>query len=282
MLPHPPGLQIPPGLQVQPQQSSLVNLNSKYLKLSNQFRSEEESGQSQNLRTPSEIAAVLQDIKETIFPSLRIRSTQIVRKLNQRRVASRPHSSGMVSRASFRNQEKGVLAKGFSQRLADYYRTIVYVYMYRNMAPNVPTSDQPMSLNIVSLSEFNLSFQGRHVSWLTELLARLPSARTAQPSTKVKNHLCRSRVCLCRLPCASRRASCCTTSFDAFPRISATFRDFPPPSLSATFRTLRWRSRKKSGNFPHNFRKCSKCSVHCMGVVALRSGARGAQLKRTR
>ena len=70
-----------------------------------------------------------------------------------------------------------------------------------------------------------------------------------------------------------------SATFRDFPRLSAIFRDFPP--ISATFRTFRWRSRNFSGNFLRNFRDFSKCSVHCVSVVALRSGACGARLQRT-
>ena len=63
----------------------LVNPNSKYLKHSNQFRSEEESGQSQNLRTHQRLQQRFRTSRKIIFPSLRIRSTQIIKKLNQKK-----------------------------------------------------------------------------------------------------------------------------------------------------------------------------------------------------
>ena len=112
----------------------------------------------------------------------------------------------------------------------------------------------------------------------------------------MSNHLCRSRVCLCRLQCASRRASCCVTSFRQFAQLSANFRKFPRisvicrqfPPISATscdlprFSTnfcdfpqpLLAHPEKFPANFPTisaTSRKFSKCGTHCMGVVTLRS-----------
>ena len=80
--------------------------------------------------------------------------------------------------------------------------------------------------------------------WAQNLTSAIYERKYSTAFDKVKNHLCRSTVCLCRLPCASRRASCCATSFRPFPRISATCREFRRlsatfgdfPRLSATFR----------------------------------------------
>ena len=142
-----------------------------------------------------------------------------------------------------------------------------------------------LSALLVCLS--SICSKGCHVSWRQARYRA--TCKLAEPKYSAafdkneKTHLCRSRVCLCRLPCESRRTSCCATSFRQFPRLSANFRNFPPlsatfrhfpatfrqfPPFSATFRTLRWRSRRISGNFPHNFRTISAkfpqiLEVHC-------------------
>ena len=66
------------------------------------------------------------------------------------------------------NQEpkKEGFSKGGFRRNSQIFITLLFMYcMYCNMAPNVPTSEQPISLSIVSLSELNM-FQG-----LSRLLA---------------------------------------------------------------------------------------------------------------
>ena len=135
-----------------------------------------------------------------------------------------------------------------------------------------------------TLSEFNLLFQG-----LSRRLA----------ASALQNYLrgCRAQVQdslrhMWKTICAG--AGCVCADCHVHPEEQVVVRPLaahflPFPRLSATFRTFGWRSRRKSGNYPHNFckfsatfRKFLKCSVHCMGVVALRSGACGAQLKPTR
>ena len=60
----------------------------------------------------------------------------------------------------------GVLAKGISQKFADFYRAVVYVLYVLHHGTQCATSDQPMTLSIVCLSEFNMLLQG-----LSRLLA---------------------------------------------------------------------------------------------------------------
>ena len=125
-----------------------------------------------------------------------------------------------------------------------------------------------------------------------KLLASLPSPSTAQPSTKMK---CAEAGCVCAdchvNPEEQVVVRPLSANFRDFPRISATFRHFPPlsatfrqfPPISATFRTLRWRSRRISGNFPHNFRKISAnsrsavCTAwawsHCAVELVVHSGS---------
>ena len=77
-------------------------------------------------------------------------------------------SFGTPESASSFPQEpkKGGFSKGGFRRHSQIFITLLFMYcMYCNMAPNVPTSEQPISLSIVSLSEFNM-FQG-----LSRLLA---------------------------------------------------------------------------------------------------------------
>ena len=76
-----------------------------------------------------------------------------------------------------------------------------------------------------------------------------------------------------------------SANFCHFPPLSATFRHFREfPPISATFRTLRWRSRRTSGNFRHNFRKISTansrsavCTAwawsHCAVEIVVHSGS---------
>ena len=78
----------------------LVNPSSKLLKHSNQFRSEEESGQNQNLRIHQRLQQCFRTSRKIIFPSLRIRPMQIIRKLHQKK------SCFKVS--FFRNGIKGI------------------------------------------------------------------------------------------------------------------------------------------------------------------------------
>ena len=144
------------------------------------------------------------------------------------------------------------------------------------MAPNVPTSDQPISLSSVSLSEFNM-FQGLSRLLATTCKLAEPKYSTAFDKNE-KTHLCRSRVCLCRLPCESRRTSCCATSFRQFPRLSANFRDFP--RLSANFRQFPRLSAPFAGaveGYPTIFRTISakfpqilevQCALHGRGRTA--------------
>ena len=66
----------------------------------------------------------------------------------------------------FQEPKKGGFSKGGFRRNSQIFITLLFMYcMYCNMALNVPTSEQPISLGIVSLSEFNM-FQG-----LSRLLA---------------------------------------------------------------------------------------------------------------
>ena len=179
-----------------------------------------------------------------------------------------------------RNQKKGVLAKGVFAEIRRFFIALLCMYyMYCNMAPNVPTSDQPMFLGIVCLSSI-CCFKGGHVSWRAERKYSTAFDKSEKPFVQEQGCVCAD----CHVH--PEETSCCATSFRPFPRLPATFRDFPP--LSATFPPFAG-AVEKSCYFPHNFRdfsatfcKFSKCSVHCMGVVALRSGACGAQLKRTR
>ena len=68
--------------------------------------------------------------------------------------------------------------------------------------PMCPLATRPcfsaLSVCWVSRAVTSLGVGGKRAA---ELLANLPTI-------KMKNHLCRSRVCLCRLPCASRRTNC--------------------------------------------------------------------------
>ena len=75
-----------------------LRLLSKHLRfsLNNQFRSEEEPEQSQDLRILQRLQRCLRTSRKIIFLLVKIRSMQMIRKLNQRRVAF----SGMVSRGS--------------------------------------------------------------------------------------------------------------------------------------------------------------------------------------
>ena len=124
-----------------------------------------------------------------------------------------------------------------------------------------PLATSPyLSALLVCLS--SICSKGCHVSWRqaryrTTCKQAEPKYSTAFDKNEKKNHLYRSRVCLCRLPCESRRTSCCATSFREFPRLSANFRDFPP--LSATFR-----------QFPPisaNFRQFPRLSAPFAGAV---------------
>ena len=103
-----------------------------------------------------------------------------------------------------------------------------------------PLANSPyLSALLVCLSSI-CCFKGCHVSWRqahyrTTCKLAEPKYSTAFDKNE-KTHLCRSRVCLCRLPCESRERVVVrplSANFRDFPRISATFRDFP--RLSATF-----------------------------------------------
>ena len=122
-----------------------------------------------------------------------------------------------------------------------------------------PLATSPyLSALLVCLS--SICSKGCHVSWRQaryRTTCKLAEPKYSTAFDKKKKHLCRSRVCLCRLPCESRRTSCCATSFREFPRLSANFRDFPP--LSATFR-----------HFPPisaNFRQFPRLSAPFAGAV---------------
>ena len=125
--------------------------------------------------------------------------------------------------------------------------------------PMCPLVNSPyLSALFVCLS--SICSKGCHVSWRqaryrTTCKLAEPKYSTAFDKNE-KPRLCRSRVCLCRLPCESRRTSCCATSLQ-FPRLSANFRHFPP--LSATFR-----------HFPPisaNFRQFPRLSAPFAGAV---------------
>ena len=124
--------------------------------------------------------------------------------------------------------KKGGFSKGGFRRNSQIFITLLFMYcMFCNMAPNVPTSDQPISLSIVSS-------KGCHVSWRQARYRT--TCKLAEPKYSTafdkngKNSLVQEQgVSLCRLPCESRSA----TSFRQFPRISANFRQFP--QLSAPF-----------------------------------------------
>ena len=194
-----------------------------------------------------------------------------------------------------RNQKKGVLAKGaFAEIRRFSSHCCSCTVCTATWHPMCPLVNSPyLSALFVCLS--SICSKGCHVSWrqaryrTTSKLAE-PKYSTAFDKNE-KPRLCRSRVCLCRLPCESRRTSCCATSFRQFPQLSATFRHFPPlsatfrhfPPISANFRTLRWRSRRISGNFPHNFRTISAnsrsavCTAwalsHCTVEFVVHSGS---------
>ena len=131
-----------------------------------------------------------------------------------------------------RNQKKGVLAKGVFAEIRRFSshccsRTVCTATWH----PMCPLANSPyLSALLVCLS--SICSKGCHVSWRqarykTTCKLAEPKYSTAFDKNE-KPHLCRSRVCLCRLPCESRRTSCCATSFRQFPRLSANFRHFPP------------------------------------------------------
>ena len=147
------------------------------------------------------------------------------------------------------------------------------------MAPNVPTGDQPMFLSIVSLSS-SCCFKGGQVSWRQtryKTTCKIAERKYSTAFDKSEKPFVQEQGCLCRLPYASRKASCCATAFRPFPQ---NFRDFPRiPRLSATFREFP-RHSASFRHFPHPslahpaiFRTLQIPKCHCMGVVALRSGA---------
>ena len=80
-----------------------VSLSSKPSnQISNQFRSGEESGQSQNLKTHQKLQQYFRTSEKIIFLLLRIRSMQIVKKLNQRKSCFKVsffRTSGILSRS---------------------------------------------------------------------------------------------------------------------------------------------------------------------------------------
>ena len=135
--------------------------------------------------------------------------------------------------------------------------------------------------------EFNVLFKGCHVS---SGQARFgPTCKTAEPkcstafnkdqealvqeqgvSVWIAMRIPKSKLLCDLFPCIS-------TTFCVFPPLATNFRDLPYPSLEQLTNRL------VSAQFPQisaTFHKVWKCSVHCMGVVALRSGAHGAQLQR--
>ena len=137
-----------------------------------------------------------------------------------------------------RNQKKGVLAKGVFAEIRRFSsHCCSCTVCTATWHPMCPLANSPyLSALLVCLS--SICSKGCHVSWRqaryrTTCKLAEPKYSTAFDKNE-KPHLCRSRVCLCRLPCESRRTSCCATSFRQFPQLSATFREFPP--LSATFR----------------------------------------------
>ena len=137
-----------------------------------------------------------------------------------------------------RNQKRGVLAKGVFAEIRRFSsHCCSCTVCTATWHPMCPLANSPyLSALLVCLS--SICSKGCHVSWRqaryrTTCKLAEPKYSTAFDKNE-KTHLCRSRVCLCRLPCESRRTSCCATSFRQFPRLSANFRDFPP--LSATFR----------------------------------------------
>ena len=144
-----------------------------------------------------------------------------------------------------------------------------------------PQATSPyISALLVCLS--SICSKGCHVSWRqahygTTCKLAEPKYSTAFEKDE-KIHLCRSRVCLCRLPCESRRTSCCATSFRQFPQLSANFRAFP--RLSANFRQFPWLSAPFTGaveGYPAIFRRISaefpqilevQCALHGRGRIA--------------
>ena len=105
-----------------------------------------------------------------------------------------------------------------------------------------PLATSPcLSALLVCLSSI-CCFKGCHVSWRQaryRTTCKLAEPKYSTAFDKNEKPLVQERVCLCRLPCASRRASCCATSFRSatFRDFAANFRDFHDfPRLSATFR----------------------------------------------
>ena len=85
-----------------------------------------------------------------------------------------------------RDQEKGVLAKGFFGEIRRCLsHCCLCIICTATWHPMRPLATSP------------------YLSALLVCLSSICCFKGCQPSTKMQNHLCMSKVCLCRLPCAS-------------------------------------------------------------------------------
>ena len=98
-------------------------------------------------------------------------------------------------------------------------------------------------------------------------------ASAAQPSTKIKNHLCRNTVCLCGLPCALLVIFCC--DLVPIPSILAIYRRFR--QVLATFFMLKSPESEILAIFSPTWaknaaKKWQKCSPHFRPLISRKSG----------
>ena len=150
--------------------------------------------------------------------------------------------------------------------------------MYCNMAPNVPTSDQPMSLNIVLCLSSICCFKGCHVSWrqarcriackVAERKYRTAFDKNEKPFVQEQGVSVQTAMCIPKSKLLCDLFPPISANFCDFPRISATFRHFPPLSAPfagavegnpAIFRTI-------SAKFPQFLEV--QCALHGRGRTA--------------
>ena len=169
-----------------------------------------------------------------------------------------------------RNQEKGVLAKGVFAEIRRFLsHRCVCIICTATWHPMCPLATSPcFSALLLCLSSI-CCFKGSHVSWrqaryrttckIAERKYSTAFDKSEKPFVQEQGVSVQTAICIPKSKLLCDLFPPISANFRDFPRLSANFRDFPPlsgatfrrqfPPVSATFRTLRWRSRKKSGNF---------------------------------